>query len=43
MEIKLFKLACIKCGWKWTPAREKLPVKCPSCQTKKYLKKNDGK
>jgi len=35
-KVKLPKLRCNKCGYKWYPRIAARPVKCPDCQNRKW-------
>lgn len=33
MKVKLTTFACLRCGHKWHPKQEKVPVRCAFCKT----------
>lgn len=37
------KVKCVKCEYEWTPKQEKMPVKCPNCQSRKWYRKEENK
>lgn len=41
---KIDKVKCERCDWEWFPRENRLPVKCPNCQCRKWqnYKKGDA-
>lgn len=37
------RLKCIKCNYKWVRRTDKLPKRCPNCQTKYWRKEKHAR